>query len=694
MHTLKHLFSAIALALLASIAGATETPLRNWEFSQDGAEWQNVSVPHSWNAEDGHSPAYFRGKGYYRTVIDCKDAAAPAFLRFEGAAQTAEVFVNGQKLAYHRGGYTPFTVKLSGSWKQGANLVEVICDNSPDMALIPISSDFNKNGGLHNPVSLLQFPEVYLAPEEYGFDRFHLVQKDVSAARAVCELRTKVCNSGTQAAKLKLQAVLRDASGKAVKKISVKVSVPAGESASVAKEFKLRKPHLWNGRKDPYLYTLELIAGEDVTQGITGFRFFAVDREKGFSLNGETYPLRGVSMHQDIAGKASAMEKPDYDLSYAIVDEIGCNFLRLAHYPHNNYAFHICDSLGMVVQTEIPWVNVCGVRATQPYFENIHSQMKEMITALYNHPSIVFWGMWNELDRWGNKEEFQGTFDPRRVVDETAKLYAYAKELDPTRAIGFTDDSKFRRPFYKELKADFYSQNCYYGWYYTQNDFSGLTPLLTWIRDTMGPVNLSEYGVGVNPFCHTWKKDDIRRYKDDKRHPEEFGNLFHESHARQIASMPFINFTSLWVMFDFPVADRKEGFLDSDDGVNYTENPERMYMNDKGLVTRDRRVRKDSYYLYKAWWNKDETTVYITGRRLSYLPVGHIFTLTVYSNAKSLKLYRDGKEVASADASNEITGVIWTFDNQKMGKDATTFRVVSDDGTEDSVTFQPLAQGR
>ena len=683
------------LLLWAGWSYAQDTPLTQWEFSKDELHWTPVTIPHSYNAQDGHSASYYRGEAYYRTSFewDGKAQEEPAFLRFEGAAQAAQVVVNGRIVAMHKGGYTPFWVPMRGRGviQKGTNEVEVICYNMQDLELIPISSDFNKNGGLHNPVALMTLPEVYMDPVTGGFDRFHLIQKKVSAQNAFCDVRTRLVNTSAKAQKVKVKFELKDARGRTVLTKEQTVAVPAGAAVDHAFYFTVSEPHLWNGVKDPYMYTARLTAGSDVSETQVGFRFFSLDKEKGFLLNGESYPLRGVSMHQDHDGKASALAQADYDQDYGFVKELGCNFLRLAHYPHNRYAFGLCDKLGLVVQTEIPWVNICGVRATQAYFDNIHHQMQEMVTSLYNHPSIVFWGMWNELDNWGNKEEFQGMLDARRVVDETNRLYAYAKALDPTRLVGLTDCSLFKREFYTEIKADYYSENMYYGWYRTYNDFTGMTPAVTSVRDRMdGPANLSEYGVGNNPFCHTWKEEDIRRYKEDDRHPEAYANRSHEAHVQQIARMPWLGFTSLWILFDFPVASRKEGYLDSNDGVRYVENPDRMYMNDKGLVTRDRKTRKDVFYLYKAWWNKAVPTVYIAERRLAYRPEGQEFTLTVYSNAASLKVYCNGVEAASAASSGEPSGVIWKFPGMKMGSGPTTFRVVSDGGVEDAVTFEIL----
>ena len=656
------------------------TALVEWEFSKDGTNWERVTVPHSYNAIDGRSAKYYRGPATYRRTIDIWDPERPAYLLFEGAAQKATVRVNGREACVHKGGYTAFSVNLKGLLVKGENTVEVVCDNTEDIDMIPVSSDFNKNGGLHNPAWLyVPAGDVYFDPAEFGPYRLHVTQENVSEASA--DVTVKAAVHGKADVTLKV----RNAAGKVVYK-HTKNDV----SGSYEHVFTLNNPHLWNGVEDPYLYTVELSAGDDDAMTEAGFRYYSIDREKGFFLNGKPYPLRGVSMHQDMDGKATALTYEDYDRDYETVRELGCNFLRLAHYPHNDYAFRLCDRMGIIVQTEIPWVNICGVRASEVYFENIHAQMAEMIRNLYNHPSIVFWGMWNELDSWGNRENYQGTLDARRVVEETARLYTYAKSLDPTRFVGLTDDSVFERDFYTQLRADYYSENRYFGWYYTPGDFSGLTESMTWIRDNMGPANLSEYGVGINPYCHTWDEEAIRRYWEDDKHMEEYGNRSHEAHAQQIARMPWLNFTSLWILFDFPVADRHEGYMDSADGINFTENPDRMYMNDKGLVTRDRATKKDVFYLYKAWWNTREETVYIAGRRLTARPADELFTLTVYSNAPSLKLMKDGVEVGELVSSGEDTGVIWKFPDLLVGPEGSVFTVVSPSGKTDSVTFRAL----
>ncbi|MBR6859433.1 MAG: hypothetical protein IKM89_08490, partial [Bacteroidales bacterium] len=405
----------VALSLLCGACTA-ESELKDWQFSRDGEQWEAVTVPHSYNAQDGPTQKYYRGKAHYRREVSFP-SGKNAFLLFEGAAQAAEVYLDGTLLKAHKGGYTPFVVPLPHSGQ-----VEVVCDNTEDIEMIPVSSDFNKNGGLHNPVRLLMYDAVFFSPEEYGPYRLHVVQKEVSDNKVVAEVRASVRNTG-RARKEEVLVTLKDAEGKVVATETVDIDAQPGTDREVKATLTLDNPHLWNGVLDPYLYTVEIQVNKDVARTEVGFRYFSVDRDKGFSLNGKPYPLRGVSMHQDMAGKASALTKEDIANDYAVVKELGCNFLRLAHYPHNDEEFRLCDRMGIIVQTEVPWVNVCGVNASQAYFDNIHQQMWEMVTSLYNHPSICFWGMWNELDSWGNRPNYQGWLDTDRVVAETARLY-------------------------------------------------------------------------------------------------------------------------------------------------------------------------------------------------------------------------------------------------------------------------------
>ena len=693
----KILISAIlALAVFSSCCerenswtdrAMTGTPLTTWSFSIDGESWENVEIPHTYNNIDGQSKSYYRGTAHYKTTLPAASAQTPRYLIFEGVGQGCYVILGGDTLRFHSGGYTPFYVDITG--KEGREL-EVFCDNFLDLDRIPLTSDFNKNGGLHYPVWLLECPAVHFSPEAYGYYRMHVSQTEVSDEKACGEAKTQIRNYSEQDQEVTVRWSLKDVEGVEVLAHNETVTLAGGAAQDVVWDYVLENPHLWNGLEDPYLYTLTVSAGEDRAETEVGFRYFSIDREKGFFLNGKSYPLRGVCLHQDKYGIASAFSKADFDKDYAIIKELGCNFLRLAHYPHNDYAFRLCDRMGIVVQTEIPWVNNCGTEITEAYVQNIYDQMDEMVRSLYNHPSIVFWGMWNELDSWSHKRyKVQGNLDPRRVVDETARLYDYTKALDPYRLVGLTDDSVFGKDFYTELKADYYSENRYHGWYYSGTNFEALTEDMEWIRDNMGVANLSEYGLGINPYCHTWRTDCLKRDKTDSLHFEEYGNLFHESYAAQIARAPYMAFTSIWVLFDFAVGEREEGIMDSDNGVVFTLNEGRKYLNNKGLITRERETFKDVFYLYKAWWNHNEETVYLTSRRLKYRPAGEPFTLTVYSNAPSLEVFCNGELIAAASETGEDTGVVWKFPAQ-MGDSATTFRVQSPNGTCDEITFLPL----
>lgn len=701
LKTMAAVLSALCLGSIplgAQIRGFHQTQLKEWEFSKDGSSWEEVIVPHSYNARDGHSASYYRGEATYRCDIRLGDRDKNYFLLFEGAAQASVVKVNGVQVAAHKGGYTPYVVNIGEAARKGVNRIEVTCSNKEDLAMIPVTSDFNKNGGLHNPVWLLDMDDIYFSPEEYGMYRLRCETPVVTRRNVETKVATRIVNSGDKDADILVRVQLLESDGRLGYQADRTVNVKAFSDYEFTHDFLLSGLRLWEGVDDPYMYTLriEMFKGRrmmDIVETKIGYRTFTMDPDLGFLLNGRSYPLRGVAMHQDMDGKASALENADYNRDWKIIEELGANFLRLAHYPHNDRAFQLCDSLGIIVQTEIPWVNVCGTSARMSYFNNIQNQLKEMIVNYMNHPSIVFWGLWNELDTWGNNDLLQGALDPERVSYETAKLYDFAKKLDPDRCVGFSDDSRLQRDGYPDLKSDYCSENLYFGWYYTPNEFGGFTRAMDDVRRLRGNgvVNVSEYGVGINPFCHTWNDSlAVRDPEDESRHFEEYGNRFHESYVSQIEAMPWLNFTSAWVLFDFPVASRREGYMDSPSGLKFTRNKDRMYMNDKGLVTRDRKTRKDVFYLYKSLWNKNETTVYITSRRRTAFPAGEELAVKVYSNAKYLSLFHNDKLVAKLFAPSDPTGVVWQFPGVFLKPGDNTFRVVSNNGVSDEVTVSRI----
>lgn len=690
------LLSSRPFTASAQLTGTKTINLSEWLFAKSpSAQGERIIIPHSCNASDGQTATYYRGKTYYtrELLLNATQVQHQLFLLFEGAAQKATVSVNGKQVACHRGGYTPFIVPLQGIVQSGKNELSVICDNSEDVNLIPVSSDFNKNNGLHNAVQLLCMNDVYASPYCYGMYRMHVSTPQVSEAKALTQIETMIVNASAKSRNINIKLTLNDKRGKVCYRQTDTKKIEAGDSLRWAPRFVLQHPHLWNGIDDPYLYTAKISISDesghllDRMEAEVGYRFYRMDAEKGFFLNGHSYPLRGVSEHQDWDRMASAVDNAHVDTDYEIIKELGTNFIRLAHYPHHDYELHKCDELGIIVQTEIPWVNVCGVNAQQSYFDNIQQQMHEMIVNQYNHPSIVFWGLWNELDGWGNTDKLQGKADMERIVAETNKLYKQAKVLDPYRFVGVSDCSCFKAKGYDQLKLDYYSENRYNGWYYQK--FEDFTREMTDIHQRMGITNVSEYGCGINPCCHTYDKSLIA-LKKNAFHYEDYGNLLHESHVRQIQKMPFLNFTSLWIMFDFPVASRMEGYMVSSDGVHVAEDSTYFFLNDKGLVSRNRRIKKDVFYLYKSLWNKKQTTVYITQRRQTVQPSDSLFDIKVYSNAKSLTLYQNDRKVCTMNSSGEETGVIWIFKNLKLEKAQDSFRVVASDGTSDTISFKSL----
>lgn len=676
------------------------TELAEWKFSKNASgDFADVTLPHSCNAADGQSASYYRGDTYYKYTLTVPVSGIGSknyILLLKSAAQAGYVSVNGTVISIHKSGYTPFTVDLTGSLKAGSNEIMIKCSNQLDTTMPPVSSDFNKNNGLHDRVYLIESGKLHADMENYGYDKMHVFQKSVTDDCATVQVNTRIVNDTGTDRVCNVLISLSDSDGSIVSRDIETLLVPT-TGMEYMKEITIDNPHLWNGLTDPYLYTVTLVisANSIVCENLStkvGLRYYRMDAGTGFYLNGKSYPLRGVAHHQDLYGKASALTEADIDADFEFIKELGCNFIRIAHYPHNQYTFEKCDELGIIVQTEIPWVNECGVNATDVYLMNIKRQMKDMIIHHYNHPSIVFWGMWNELGNTHDNNP-QGTLDVAKVVEWTEELYLYARNLDATRFIGMADDKQYNKPGWDMLAGDYHAENVYRGWY-TNQSISGadeMKGVMMGIRNRMGCTALTEYGSGCNPYCHSEKPDTTtNKGSNGARHDEEYANLLHESHLRQICEMDFLVFTSAWVLFDFAVAARKEGYMHCTDGVTTTTDTSKYYINDKGLVTRDRGLKKDAFYLYKAKWNQKETTVYITSRRFISRP-SSVITIKVYSNAETLRLYQNGVLKQTLTGSGEATGVIWTFQAIPFENVTDTFKVIGFDknGVEfrDNVDF-------
>lgn len=670
------------------LSGMTFTPLDVWQFSKNATSgFSEVTLPHSCNAADGQSASYYRGDTYYKRTVEAAGTGLKRFfLLFKSASQQSAVTVNGMDVSSHKGGYTPFLTDITDAITDGENEILVRCNNRMDLDLAPVSSDFNKNNGLVDNVYLITAGLVHSDVGTYGVDRMHVTQSNVSSAGADIKIQARAYNGSAEDVMLKAYLHLRDASGQVVHSHQEDVYCPVEGVADIAHEFTLPDPHLWNGKDDPYLYKAEVIlcAGAVVLDRMTasvGLRFYEMTAT-GFMLNGQAYPLRGISYHQDKAGKASAVTDADIDGDFEIIKELGCNFLRIAHYPHNTHTFDKCDELGIIVQTEIPWVNECGVNTTSSYLENLKSQMREMITNHYNHASIVFWGMSNELGNThaGNP---QGALDKAKVVEFSNALYALGKSLDTTRYVGFVTDKQAGATSYYGgvINADWLGRNAYCGWYVNQDNPAAISGIMGSEKNSFPYVALSEYGAGCNPDCHSETPGTTtNKGSGGARHDEEWANHVHEVYLQKIyGSMTYLQFTSGWILFDFAVAARKEGYYNTSDGVTVTTDPGKYYLNDKGLVTRDRTLKKDVFYLYKAKWSA-APLVHITSRRFAVRPGGNI-AIKVYSNASILELYQNGTLIETLDGSGEESGVVWTFTTVPIANATDTFKVIGRDAS-------------
>ncbi len=711
MNRALRLWAAVIVmaAWAAGLHGQTRwTELKRWDFRKAGeTAWTEVTLPHSCNAADGQSKRYYRGLTCYRTVV--RPSAQEQFLYLMGAAQRSVVSVNGKQIAEHRGGYTPYCVRLTPHLTAGDNTLTVECDNTLDRNMAPVSSDFNKNNGLHNKVWLVETGDVFCDFEAMGYDALHVTPLHVSQRSADVVVNTVVRNAAAQSRRVTVVFSLKDSQGRQVAVKKQKLSVEPHSSATAQWTKTLRNPHLWNGLADPYLYTVEvqLWQGRDMIEtnrAKFGIRSYALDSVRGFILNGKPYALRGFSMHQDWQGSASAVTDAQTDRDFEIVKELGCTVVRLAHYPHNRRIFDKCDSLGLVVQTEIPWVNECGNDTTlydqQAYTRNLHQQLSEMIVNHYNHPSIVFWGLWNELGNIDGSRPQGAKLDKGAVLRTTASLYSLAHRLDSTRSVGFADASFGL--YTPELKLgthfDYYAFNTYNGWYSNTKSpegAKGFSKMLDRLYKRAPYVAITEYGSGANPFCHSDNPAlTTRPSVGGARHDEEWGNIVHERHLQALCSTDRLQFSTGWILFDFAVGARREGYIVNTGGLGERTDSTYMFLNNKGLVSRDRKVRKDAFYLYKACWNKQAPTVYITSRRYTDR-LSDTVCIKAYSNLRDLTLYRNGRQLEQLHTTGESSGVVWTFSPVPFEKETDEFIVTGTDSAgrqfSDKVLLHHLA---
>ena len=584
-----------------------------WLFTKDGAlvqnnravnteDWEKVELPHTWNGKDGQDGGsdYYRGTCYYTKKLDkalC-EGAEEVYIEFEGANSSADVYVNGTLAVHHDGGYSTFRANITELLKE-ENEIIVAVDNAPNDRVYPQMADFTFYGGIYRNVNILCVSKA-------RFDLDHFGGPGITVTPIV---------EGSDA-KVNVTAYLTGLNGTETVKITIKdgerkVAEAAMPAADAKADFVIENAHLWNGRKDPFLYTCEavLLDGEkelDARIVKFGCRYFEIDPERGFILNGVEYPLRGVSRHQDRPEIGNALlpehHKEDLDLIY----EVGATTIRLAHYQHNQYFYDLCDEMGFVLWAEIPYISNHMPNGR----ENTISQMKELIIQNYNHPSIFVWGISNEITMRGAEDT--DLLENHRILNDLCH------EMDKTRLTTMAVVSKCPMDSEYVTIPDTVSWNHYFGWYGGDTSMNGPWMDQFHAMHPTLPVGMSEYG------CEALNWHTSNPEQGD--YTEEYQAYYHEELIKQLFTRPYIWASHVWNMFDFAADARSEG---GEDGMNH-----------KGLVTFDRKYKKDAFYAYKAWLS-DEPFVHICGKR--YVDrVEDVTKVTVYSNQPEVELFANG----------------------------------------------------
>ena len=585
--------------------------MKGWEFTGPDGTTTTVDLPHTWNARDGQDGGndYWRGTCIYRTRF-----AAPQFntdshqvwIQFDGVNASAHVVLNGSPVCNHDGGYSTFRANITELLRD-ENELTVEVDNSKNDRVYPQKADFTFYGGIYRDVSLMVVSKNHFTLDYFGGPGIRITPT-VQGADASVQVTTWHDGEG------EVSIELLDAAGN---------TVATGKGPDIT--LTIFNAHLWNGVKDPYLYSCKarlVVNGtvEDETTTRFGVRSFKVDPKKGFFLNGKSYPLHGVSRHQDRKGLGNAITREMHDEDMALIKEIGANTIRLAHYQHDQYFYDLCDEVGMVVWAEIPYISEHMPNGR----ENTISQMKELIIQNYNHPCIVCWGVSNEITI--------STKDKKDMLDNHRQLNDLCHEMDKTRLTTLACYAMCG-PFNRSAHiTDMVSWNLYLGWYVPGFILNDLWMGFFHLCFPNRPFGYSEYGAEGMPNLHS-----THPHRGD--HTEEYQAKYHEYMLRCFKRHPWMWATHVWNMFDFAADARDQG---GEPGMNH-----------KGLVTFDRKTKKDSFYLYKAWWS-DEAFVHICSKRFVER-TGSTATVKVYSNQSTVALYVNGNKVGEQTGEHVFT---------------------------------------
>ena len=600
---------------------------QNWIFVQNTTDialrdGEQIHLPHTWNAADGYDGGndYFRGSCLYVKTLAKADlpAADLYYLEFRGANSSADVYVGGKKLAHHDGGYSTWRVNITEEI-QDVTEIAVIVDNSPNETVYPQMADFTFYGGLYRDVNLIAVNKSHFDLDYYGAPGIKITPTvEGKDAKVEVEVFVKDLTDGQT-----IVYTVYDKDENELYKI---------ESTDTKVTFDMKDVHLWHGRKDPYLYCCEaeIVENGEVLDNVCnrfGCRTFKIDPDNGFILNGEEYPLRGVSRHQDRWGVGNALLPEHHVEDIDLICEVGATTIRLAHYQHDQYFYDLCDERGLVIWAEIPYISkhMPGGR------ENTISQMTELVAQNYNHPSIVVWGLSNEISIGGSDEDL---LENHRILNDLVH------EMDKTRltTIAAVSMCKMDDPYL--LIPDVVSYNHYFGWYGGDTTMNGPWFDKFHAMHPTIPIGCSEYG------CEAlnWHTSDPKQGD----YTEEYQAFYHEELIKQLFTRKYMWATHVWNMFDFGADARAEG---GENGQNH-----------KGLVTMDRKYKKDSFYAYKAWLS-DDPFVHLCGKR--YIDrVEDVTKVTVYSNLPEVELFVNGESIGKKTAEDHF----FYFDVQNVGE--------------------------
>lgn len=670
------LASILLACLLGSICKAEArevTPFNNgWEFKKGpfptdamqtaarwNADWEQVNVPHTWNADDMQKKTnnFYAGVAYYRKhyVFPESLEGKRLFLRFEGVGACAEVYVNGYLVGTHKGAYSAFVCEIGSQVRLGEeNEIVVKADNAARPDVIPVNHAlFGVYGGIYRPVWLIVTEPCNIVVNDCASPGVYITQKNVSKQSADVSVRVKLDNATLAPAALELENAIYTREGKLVKVHRQSFELTPQGVQSYVSDFKISHPHLWQGREDPYLYKVVSRLKQDgqvideVIQPL-GLRKYEAVAGKGFFLNGKKYPMYGVTRHQDWWGMGSALTNREHDFDLEQIMEVGVTTVRFAHYQQSDYIYSRCDTLGLIIWAEIPFVN----RVTGQEWDNVHQQMRELIRQSFNHPSIYVWGIHNEV------------YHPHGYTAAlTQSVHDLCKLEDPDRyTVAVNGYGHAEHPV--NGNTDIQGMNRYFGWY--EKKIQDIKPWIEkmekeypWQR-----LMLTEYGADANIEHQTELLGDALNWGSDF-YPETFQTKTHEYQWGVISQHPYILASYLWNMFDFAVPQWKRGGVDA--------------RNMKGLITFDRKIRKDAFYWYKANWSK-EPVLYLTQRRNTERERRET-SVTVYSNLGTPRVFLNGRELDGVRKG--YTDVHYIFDQVTLAEGRNVLRaVIVSDGKE------------